>query len=292
VFRTVIERTGLTATAFQLQEYGFPPKPSGGAALKSWETTMASYKSTPIPDISAVMGKFTPAFTSSGAINAAYNSHWAGWLADSNYQEFVAAQSDYTQPTAESTACSPTGESTWTGLGGWNSGNLVQDGTAINEFGLTYSAWYEYLSPSNPNPAKLLGNITVHAGDSMHVYVAYETSNGYIDFYVADNTDGESQPAYASGVGTSYYDGSSADYITERPVINGALTWLQRFPTYSTSTDQAETTSGSWIPISSSPFPYKVIMTSDGSSSGTPLATPSSLNSSGDGFSVTWDNCS
>ena len=160
---------------------------------------MASYKSTPIPDISEIMGRPVVPSLWRGTTNAAYNNHWGGWLADLSYQEFVASESDYTQPTADSTACSPTAESTWTGLGGWNSGNLVQDGTAINEFSRTYSAWYEYLSVANPNGAVLLGNIAVHAGDSMHAYVAYKTANGSIDFYVADNSDGESQSASASG---------------------------------------------------------------------------------------------
>lgn len=126
----------------------------------------------------------------------------------------------------------------------------------------------------------------------MHTYVAYETSNGIIDFYVADNTTGQSQAVEVSGVGTSYYDGSSADYITERPIVNGSLTALQKFTSYTTNTDEAETTSGTWIPISSALYPYKIIMTSTGTSSGTLLAQPSDLNSAGNSFSMTWYNCS
>ena len=196
---------------------------------------------------------------------------------------------NYTQPAAESTTCSNAQQGVWTGLGGWNSGTLAQDGTALpGSLSSGYNAWYEYFNSSSNHGPTILSKLSVAAGDSMHLYVAYSTTNGTIDFYVANNSNGTSQSVEVTGVGTAYYDGSTADYIAERPSCgSNCLYPLQHFSTFSTSTAEAETTGGTWIPISSSPDPYKLLMYAGS----TELAAPSSLNSSGDGFSTTWYNC-
>lgn len=58
---------------------------------------------------------------------------------------------------------------------------------------------------------------------------------------------------------------------------------LHKFTIFSCNTAEAETTGGQWIPISSSPYPYKLLMYAGSAK----LAAPSGLNSSGDGFSTT-----
>lgn len=280
----------LNATASQLQEYGFQPRPQGGAALTAWDQLMAHYKSTPTPSIALGPRISTPAQPHQQPVSASVTSgNWAGWLADSSSQEFVASQMNYTQPTAESTTCSNSKQAVWTGLGGYNSTQLVQDGTALpGTLSSGYNAWYEYLNGTSNHGPTILSKMSVAAGDSMHLYVSYSTANGSIDFYVANNTNGTSQSVVVSNVGTSYYDGSSADYITERPACgSNCLYPLHKFTTFSSNTAEAETTGGQWIPISSSPYPYKLLMYAGS----TKLAAPSGLNSSGDGFSTTWYNC-
>lgn len=286
----------VSATNAQLREYGMPPRPITAPGLASWTRMMATYRRTPVPDIEVMTKAWDPSAqpTTSSPVGAASNSHWSGWLGDSNYQEFVAAQANYTQPTAENTSCTNSDETTWVGLGGWNSQKLVQDGTwsptssgTPCSSGSNYCAWYEYLNGTLGISATILSNVDVRAGNSIHSYVAYETSNGLIDYYVADNSTGTYQALEVAGVGTTYYDGSSADFIAERPDVNGSFTPLERFTTFSFSGAEGETTSGSWIPISSAVYPYRINM-ENGS---TPLALPSSLNASGEGFGITWKNC-
>ena len=285
----------LSATAAKLQEYGFQPRPSGGTALAQWTNMMAHYRQTPIPSVVLVQSQRDHLVKKGHIAFGTENSaNWAGWIADSTTQEFVATQMDYTQPAAQATSCAGAVQSVWTGLGGVNSTSLVQDGTALPGTipgASGYSAWYEYMNGTSNVGPKVMGNLVVNPGDSIHLYTAYSTSNGEINFYIADNTTGTSQAALVTGVGTAYYDGSSTEYITERSVCgNGCFYPLEQFTAFSSSTDQAETTSGSWIPISSAPYPLQVSMFAQ--VTGDLLAAPSGLNSSGDGFSTTWYACS
>jgi hypothetical protein len=292
----------LEASDAQLAEYGFQPRPSTDSpGYASWLTTMSSYKTTPIPDIMLRSGPVTtPAAqspkTGGGSAGTFATSIWGGWLADSSSQTYVATEMDLTEPSVTNICTGYNGAAQWTGLGGWNSTQLVQDGVEVPTSALSlcsskssgYCAWYEYLNGSTNHGPTLMGNVTVNAGDTIHEYTAYETSNGVINFYIADNTTGTSQSVVVSGVGTSYYDGSSGDFIgAEVPSVSGLNVGLKHFSTFSTSNSYAENTGGSWTSISAAQYPTETTLVLNGDT----LATTGGLNGSGTGFSMTWDRC-
>ncbi len=291
----------LHASAAQLAEYGFQPQPpSNSPAYASWFATMSSYRSTPAPNIAVDNSPPNPLQSQSGSAASSsgatyFNGAWAGWVASASSNHYVATQMDLTEPSVTTVCPGTNGAAQWIGLGGYvGSSTLSQTGVEVPT-GATdlcsskssgYCAWYEYFNASKNVGPKIISSATINAGDNMHFYMAYSTSNGEINFYVADNTTGTGQPVLITGVGSSYYDGTSADFIgAERPNIAGV--GLKHFSTVHTSNSMAETTSGSWQPISSAPNPVKQILVYNGDT----LATAGNLDSSGEGFSVTWDRC-
>lgn len=57
----------------------------------------------------------------------------------------------------------------------------------------------------------------------MHSYTVHQTSGaGQTTFYVADNTTGTSQSVIVN-LSPSYYDGRTAEWIDERPLVNGSI---------------------------------------------------------------------
>lgn len=286
----------LHASDAQLAEYGFQPRPpSDSVAYASWAETMASYRSTPVPDIALGPAISQPhrQTTSGGFIQ----SNWGGWIADwgAGTTHYVATEMDFTEPSVSSTTCSGASMAAWTGLGGYHTGKLVQDGVEVPTNGLSlcsskasgYCAWYEYLNDANPNPPRIMSNVTIHSGDNMHLYTVYSSSLGRINFYVADNTTGTSQSVIITGVGTSYYDGSSGDFIGAEAASG---TPLKHFSSFSTRNGYAENTAGTWTTISSARYPTKSTLINI--FNGDVLATTGSLNSSGTGFSMSWLRCS
>lgn len=55
----------------------------------------------------------------------------SGYVAKGGTNAFAQVQGDFVQPTIQSGCANNTYESTWVGLGGYNSGKLVQTGTAM-----------------------------------------------------------------------------------------------------------------------------------------------------------------
>jgi hypothetical protein len=280
----------------QLAEYGFQPRPAtDSVAYASWADSMASYRSTPVPDIAlgpTISGPRRQT-TSGGFIQ----SNWGGWIANwgSGTTHYVATEMDFTEPSVSSTTCSGASAAAWTGLGGFNTSKLVQDGVEVPTSGLSlcsskasgYCAWYEYLNATTNHGPTIMSNVTIHSGDNMHLYSVYSSSLGRINFYVADNTTGTSQSVIITGVGTSYYDGSSGDFIGAEAASG---TPLKHFSTFSTRNGYAENTAGTWTTISSARYPTKSTLINI--FNGDVLATTGNLNSSGTGFSMSWLRCS
>jgi len=101
--------------------------------------------------------------------------------------------------------------SDWVGIGGFNTGDLVQDGIEANNLNGTpqYRAWTEIL-PASEVPLSLV----VHPGDVMKAIVKETTANTWV-MKVKNLTTG------ASGSRTVSYSSShsSAEVIHERPTI-------------------------------------------------------------------------
>ncbi|MGH2850295.1 MAG: G1 family glutamic endopeptidase [Solirubrobacteraceae bacterium] len=208
--------------------------------------------------------------------------NWSGYVATAG--TFSAVSGSWTVPTA---TCPPIATSLsfeWVGIDGWTDGTVEQDGTETNCSGgtPTYAAWYEMFGdPSVNNGFSITLPPTTYpvaAGDSITASVRLVGSTW--QFVIADPTAGWNfQTAVPSP--TPAPAQSSAEWIAERPTVSGTYSLLTDFSavTFTQASATANGRSGtlssfSWAPIEMLGSHV--------------LATPGSLNQTGDGFTDTW----
>ena len=281
----------IEASDEELATYGFPPRPDNEAELTEWNENMAAYKYTPIPQISqsdVIHGTYLPHFTDNHSNPKSLDqttgsSNWSGYVSKGS---FAMVQGDFTQPTIDPSNPSYTHESTWTGLGGYNSGKLVQTGTAMNTYAGNnhYYAWYEYLSPANPNPEIQFNSITVNPGDNIHTYCSFQQANNLFNAYVANNTNGTSQSVLVNISASEYFDSGTAEFINEKPSWGVTDNGLTKYGTTYWWNCQAYTMSCVWQSLGSTTYD-KVIMYN---TSGAKRAEPTAVN--GQSFTSVWYN--
>jgi Peptidase A4 family len=89
-----------------------------------------------------------PSGSSGTEAGTSSSANWSGYVNYSSYQQYNSAAAIYAEP-SPSITCSKAAEVTWAGLGGYNSHNLAQDGTAYASAGLgNHQAWWEILPAS------------------------------------------------------------------------------------------------------------------------------------------------
>ncbi len=112
----------------------------------------------------------------------------------------------------------------WVGIGGYGEKTLIQTGTeqqCINGQ-VNYFAWYELL----PNYLVRIRNIHVQPGDTITASLSLINENAHTwSIKISDVTRGERFEK------TVVYDSSqlSAEWIVERPTVNGAISTLADF---------------------------------------------------------------
>lgn len=200
-----------TAAPATARAYGFDA-PNNAKALAAWRAKYNGYRET-IPSV--------PCLGPSGksALRFAYSGNWGGYVATghSNYNE---VHDDQNIPTY-SASCGSNSTAVaapWIGVGGLHTGKLIQQGFVSGSSTTATqgaSLWYEYLNPAHANPPVYIGH-TTKAGHVISQYMTY--SSGKVGFHWYDRTAGSGwTPVTVSGL-SSYYDGTTADYITERPL--------------------------------------------------------------------------
>ena len=203
---------------------------------------------------------------------AGQSHNWSGYYV--NKGTFTAVSGTWTVPQPTNTGTFASG-STWVGIGGVRTRDLIQAGTEETVGGdgqISYDAWYELL-PRGSQQIKL----AVAPGDSVSVTLAQQSAGSWqISF--KDNTTGKS---YQTTV-TYQSSLSSAEWIEEAPSIRGRrLIPLEEFGTV--QIQKASTTkNGKSEPISQAGG--KPITMID--STGTTISTPSKLDSIGSGFTI------
>lgn len=190
---------------------------------------------------------------------------------------FTAVSGSWIVPAATGNGSADSADSTWVGVGGVNTSDLIQAGTenTVHANGQveTY-AFFEML----PAPAMLITSMTVKAGDSVSAAVT-EITKGTWRISVRDNT---TQQTYTTTVSyTSSY--ASAEWIEEDPsYLNGALVPLDNFG--SATFSNGSTTARTLILSIASSGAQPITLTDSG---GKAIITPSVLINSGSGFLVT-----
>lgn len=219
-------------------------------------------------------GSGTGLGSGSGAGTAvAYTStNWSGYLTTTG--SFTSVSGTWIVPSALGAGSSISADSTWVGIGGVTSGDLVQVGTDnfISSTGqVTTQAWYETL----PQASKPINSLVVKAGDSITASVV-ETTAGVWLVTITDDTTGQSFSINLNYASTH----SSAEWVEEDPSSFHGLYPLDNFQT-ATFTAGRAVASGVTADISaSSALPVTMV-----NKTGQTIALPSPL--SGNGFSVT-----
>lgn len=209
-------------------------------------------------------------------VTTGYTSlNWSGYLAAS--ATFTSVYGSWTATNATGNGTSTSADSTWIGIGGVTSGDLIQVGTQniITASGQRYtSAFYEMLPAASIN----ITSLTVHAGDSMSASVV-RTSGSLWAISITDNTTGKSfsiSVSYASSL-------SSAEWIEEDPsYAGGSLVPFDNFHEADFSGVQA-VMNGVTVNLNTSTA-QPVIMVNN---SGTYIAVPSTISGGGTSFTVT-----
>lgn len=262
-----------TASAAQLDQYGFPPQPKDPAAVAQWQAMMSTWAgSAPAPPFLA---------ETTATSDTQFSRNWSGYKVTGPSGQFTQASADYNEPTFGSSRCTTNEESTWAGIGGNGSTDpLGQAGTAHNVAGLAnHQAWWEVV----PGVAMTAINLTTAAGH--HFFASTRRITGGYQFFVEDVTTNSSQ---VLNVMINNYSGDSAEAIAERPTLNGQPTNLSNFGTLTFTQSLAN---GNGInTYDPQGIRHGVHMTSDGSSTGTDLADPSAIGSSGS-FTDTQNSC-
>jgi hypothetical protein len=282
-----------SASAVQLDEYGFPPRPTDPALLARWQQEMSLWKGAapPAPFLSETHARVTA--------DTEYNNIWAGYVVTAqpgSISAFSHAEGWYIEPSIASSRCTSTSEVTWAGLGGWvdpyNGGWLAQNGTGWGVPGLgAHQAWWEVVPANGITPVP---NYYGTPGDLFDASV--RVISGGFRFWFLNYATGVSDAFNRPFTGSS--NSLSAEVIIERPSVNGNPTNLANFQTLQVS--QAE----AWINANTNgntfdTFPanlnngtglwrHGVHMVNP--SNGNDLADPSAIGSAGS-FTVSQHNC-
>jgi hypothetical protein len=222
--------------------------------------------------------KVTNRSTGVKGLSQVESTNWSGY-ADTG-SGFSKVTASWTEPTGVSSGRRTTSLAAfWVGIDGYSSDTVEQDGTLIESYEGTvyYYDWWE-IYPENDvqvvasvSPRDLITSTVTRSGDS------YTLS-------VTDST----HPADSFST-TQTYSGaadSSAEWIAEAPSGSSGIYPLTDFGTWTDSSSAV--TEGSTSGVISS-FPDDEITLANGDT-GAVEAQPGPLNSSGNGFAVTWES--
>jgi hypothetical protein len=205
------------------------------------------------------------------------STNWSGY-ADTG-SNFSSVTGSWREPSV-SCSRSTTYAAFWVGIDGYSSDSVEQDGTFIECYGGTayqYSWWEMYPT----NDIQTVGD-TVAAGDSISASVVRSGDNYTLN--VTDST--HTANSFTTTQSCSGCANSSAEWIAEAPCCtnSGGILPLANFGTWSES--GATVTEGSTSGVISSFTDDEITMIDN---SDRVKAQPGALNSSGNGFSVTFE---
>jgi hypothetical protein len=277
----------LKASDKQLQEYGLPTRQRLGSRWRAAARHMLHFiRPTPylvelppanvitrrVPALSAC-SNCSPNWEGYGAIHGhAYTYVAAGWF----------------EPDFLATSCSTTTWVQWTGIGGWNTGDLGQDGTAFGSTGIgQHQAWIE-TTTNGDFDGIIAVDLTAPVGTKVSAGTQWDSgATKYI--YGITDSNGQLVSLESRAVGSAN-DLSSAEVITERtspsPNVYYDLSHFEQF--------QLENTVAGWS--NGTDTFYDLDNNGDATfnnmvdSNNNVMAFPGPLNTSSD-FSSTWNRC-
>jgi hypothetical protein len=206
----------LTATAQELKTYGFAPRPTDAAKLAHWTESMSHWKSAGTAGM-CITNK------TNAVSHTANSSNWAGGMSVDNsatLNDFWYADGAWVEPTFDAVCPGYSSYTIWSGLGGWNSGRLLQSGTDTDRNATNgIYMWWEAIAPGHVNNEVQFTGDVVSPGDKVEATTYYSSGEAYLT--VEDLTTGVTKTtsftSYAGLAASGYYDGTTSDFITEAP---------------------------------------------------------------------------
>jgi hypothetical protein len=207
------------------------------------------------------------------------STNWSGY-ADTG-SSFSKVSASWTEPSATCSGSATQLAAFWVGIDGYTSSSVEQDGTIIECYqGAAYQyTWWE-MYPTNA--VQIVGG-TLAAGDAITSTVT--RSGTTYRLTVTDST--HTANSFTETETCSSCANTSAEWIAEAPSGSSGVYPLADFGSWTASS--ASVTEGSTSGVISS-FTDDQITMAD--TSGNIEALPGALNSSGNGFSVTWERSS
>jgi hypothetical protein len=231
----------LTASEDELALYGFPPKPDEmmePAGYASWKRAMAASKERISPRLEQTRVSHGPARQVADSTGTSTN--WSGVVdfgGATTYEQttsFHFVNADYVVPVATQPYGVCTGSwvysSTWVGIDGWNSNDVLQAGTSSNAYcgasgtATEYFAWYEWF----PNYAVRISNFPIAPGDDLYIEVWNTTATQGYAYITNYSTNKSVTLGFTAPAGTKLV-GNSAEWVIERPGINGSQSNLANY---------------------------------------------------------------
>jgi hypothetical protein len=238
-----------SASQALLSAYGFPPRPDPVRLATTYADWLASVSAMHrlIPVLQTVPIRHAPLMAAppAGAANtsvAATSVNWSGYVAPApafafGNQSITAVFGDWMLPVAQTAfnGCHPHGgesvySSTWVGIDGSGSYDVLQAGTesdAVCAGGVVapfQTAWYEWF----PDYEVRVANLPVSPGDAMYVHVwAKNATRGHV--YIANKTTRQSVALMFDAPPGTALIGNSAEWVIERPVVDGQLATLTNY---------------------------------------------------------------
>jgi hypothetical protein len=197
---------------------GFVAVVSAAVLLVSTGVAAAQTTSRTVPGIGALVPtKKAEKLPAHGGTADSLN--WSGYAVTPSSANISAVASTFTVPSAG--LVPPGFAATWTGIGGYNTSDLIQAGTAEQSasdnpvLGPQYYAWYELLPDSETQLTNCTGdaNCTVTPGDNVTVNISQVAGNTWsIALTDAGKWSWSKDVTYASSE-------SSAEWILEAPTL-------------------------------------------------------------------------
>ena len=287
-----------SASASQLDEYGFPPRPTDPAQLARWQDEMGRWTGTvPAAPFLAETHATVSGVTSSPTADTVKHSIWAGYVVTAepnSLDSFSHAEGWYVEPTMAASRCPNPSEVTWAGLGGYydpyNGGWLAQNGTGWNVPGLgAHQAWWEIVPENGITPVPNFYGTPGQVFDASVRNIGNAFRFWFMNYQTGKSTVFD-EPYPSSNA-------HSAEVIIERPSINGVAADLANFQTWYVYQSEAwinfftnGTTFDNFPPNLNSAGLWRHGLHMYNYSTGKYYAEPSSILAPGQ-FSVTQESC-
>jgi len=230
----------LTASPRLLLRYGFPTRPDAKTApelFKRWEAAFAGPRTWITPEFREVKGKHHGPAKRLGErarvkpaevrIANATSNNWSGSVASpppGHTFGWVAGQ--WTVPNPHASGLGDFYASEWIGIDGWGSGDVLQAGTDTAIIGIFNTrqiyAWWEWF----PHDEVAISNLPVSAGDTMYCLICVNSTTTATVYISNQSTGVLLTPFTITAPSGTTLVGNSAEWIVERPTVNGVLTSL------------------------------------------------------------------